>query len=96
MSVSLRSLSSSSQQTSPAAMNDLLKPEAILPSLKASSKKQALQELAKKAAELTDQHERAIFDVLVERERLGTTGAAVEQIQKRPGDVRALLFQMQI
>lgn len=33
-----------------------------------------MQELAKKAAELTGQHERAIFDVLLERERLGTTG----------------------
>lgn len=55
-------------------MNDLLTPEAILPNLKAGSKKQVLQELAKKAAELTGQHERAIFDVLVERERLGTTG----------------------
>jgi len=29
-------------------------------------------------------------------QRLGATGAAVEQIQKRPGDVRALLFQMQV
>jgi PTS system nitrogen regulatory IIA component len=30
--------------------------------------------LAKRAAELTGLHERAIFDVLLERERLGTTG----------------------
>jgi PTS system nitrogen regulatory IIA component len=30
--------------------------------------------LARKASELTGQHERMIFDVLLERERLGTTG----------------------
>jgi PTS system nitrogen regulatory IIA component len=33
-----------------------------------------LQELAKRAAALTGLPERAIFDVLIERERLGTTG----------------------
>lgn len=55
-------------------MLDLLTPHAILPAMKAASKKQALQELARKAADLTGQHERAIFDVLLERERLGTTG----------------------
>jgi PTS system nitrogen regulatory IIA component len=55
-------------------MLDLLTPNAILPALKVTSKKQALQELARKAAELTGQHERAVFDVLIERERLGTTG----------------------
>ncbi len=42
--------------------------------LRVTSKKQALQELARRAAELTGQPERAIFEVLTERERLGTTG----------------------
>lgn len=55
-------------------ISDLLSPEAVIPSLKATSKKQALQEIAKHAAELTGLHERAIFDTLLERERLGTTG----------------------
>ncbi|HYD68652.1 PTS IIA-like nitrogen regulatory protein PtsN [Azospirillum sp.] len=55
-------------------MIDLITPQAILPNLKAGSKKQALQDMARRAAELTGQHERAIFDVLLERERLGTTG----------------------
>jgi len=55
-------------------MNDLVTPNGIIPNLRAGSKKQALQELARKAAEVTGQHERAIFDVLLERERLGTTG----------------------
>ena len=53
---------------------DLLTPESVLTSLRATSKKQALQELARRAAELTGLHERTIFDVLLERERLGTTG----------------------
>jgi PTS system nitrogen regulatory IIA component len=45
-----------------------------MPRLKVSSKKQALQDLARRAAEITGVHERQIFDVLLERERLGTTG----------------------
>lgn len=53
---------------------DLISPLSVVPNLRATSKKQALQELAKRAAELTGLHERAIFDVLLERERLGTTG----------------------
>ncbi|MGE5515422.1 MAG: PTS IIA-like nitrogen regulatory protein PtsN [Bacteroidota bacterium] len=53
---------------------DLITPAAVIPNLRATSKKQALQDLAKKAAELTGQSERAVFDVLLERERLGTTG----------------------
>lgn len=53
---------------------DLISPMSVIPNLRATSKKQALQELAKRAAELTGLHERAIFDVLLERERLGTTG----------------------
>lgn len=55
-------------------ISDLLTPPAVVASLKATSKKQALQELARRASELTGEHERAIFDVLLERERLGTTG----------------------
>jgi len=53
---------------------DLIKPESIVANFHATSKKQAIQDLAKKAADITGLHERAIFDVLMERERLGTTG----------------------
>ena len=53
---------------------DLITPEGVVPNLRATSKKQALQELARRAAEITGLTERAVFDVLVERERLGTTG----------------------
>jgi PTS system nitrogen regulatory IIA component len=55
-------------------INDILVPEAVIADLKATSKKQALQELARRAAEISGLHERTVFDVLMERERLGTTG----------------------
>jgi len=54
-------------------ITDLVAPEAIVPALKASSKKQALQELAARSATLIDQSERAVFEVLLQREKLGTT-----------------------
>lgn len=55
-------------------INDLLVPEGVVADLKATSKKQALQDLARRAAEISGLHERTVFDVLMERERLGTTG----------------------
>lgn len=55
-------------------LSDLITPESILPSAKVSSKKQLLQELAERAAALTRLPERQIFDVLLQRERLGSTG----------------------
>jgi len=56
------------------SLSELIVPKAVLPSLKASSKKQALQELAAHAAFLSGLSGREIFDVLLQRERLGTTG----------------------
>lgn len=53
---------------------DILTPDAVVPALRATSKKQALQELSRRAAVLTGLDERTIFDVLMDRERLGTTG----------------------
>jgi len=53
---------------------DLIKPENVVANLRASSKKQALQDLARRAATITGQPERAVFSVLMKRERLGTTG----------------------
>jgi PTS system nitrogen regulatory IIA component len=53
---------------------EIISPRGVLANLRASSKKQALQELAKRATEITGESERAIFEVLLERERLGTTG----------------------
>jgi PTS system nitrogen regulatory IIA component len=53
---------------------DLLAPEAVIPVMKAAGKKQLLQELAHHAARLTQIPERRIFETLIERERLGSTG----------------------
>jgi PTS system nitrogen regulatory IIA component len=55
-------------------LSDLISAEAILPSLKANSKKQAIQAIAEKAAELTGLEEREIFETLMQREKLGSTG----------------------
>lgn len=56
------------------ALADLLHQDAIIPALKVNSKKQLLQELAAKASKLTGIPEREIFDVILQRERLGSTG----------------------
>ena len=55
-------------------ISDFLSPDAVIPNLKVTSKKQALQELSRRIAELTGQEEREVFNVIQERERLGTTG----------------------
>lgn len=55
-------------------LSELIAPEAIIPALKANSKKQVLQVLAEKAAELTGLSERVIFDIVLQREKLGSTG----------------------
>jgi PTS system nitrogen regulatory IIA component len=53
---------------------DFLDPQAVLPALRVNGKKQALQELASHAARLTDLPETAIYEALLQRERLGSTG----------------------
>ena len=56
------------------ALADLLQQDAIIPALKVNSKKQLLQELAAKASKLLGLPERDIFEVILQRERLGSTG----------------------
>ena len=53
---------------------DLVSPNAIIPAMKVNGKKQALQEIAAKAASLTGQNEKAILEILLQREKLGSTG----------------------
>jgi PTS system nitrogen regulatory IIA component len=55
-------------------LTDLLDGECVVANLRATSKKQVLQELARRAADITNIDERKIFAVLMDRERLGTTG----------------------
>jgi PTS system nitrogen regulatory IIA component len=52
---------------------DLIAPNAIVAALKVNNKKQTLQELAAHAARLTGENERAILEVLMQREKLGST-----------------------
>jgi PTS system nitrogen regulatory IIA component len=52
----------------------LLGPDAVLAGVKASGKKALLAELAARAAAMLKLDERRLFDRLLERERLGSTG----------------------
>ncbi len=55
-------------------ITDLLSADSVVSHLKVTGKKQALQELSVIAARTVGREEREIFDILLERERLGTTG----------------------
>lgn len=55
-------------------ISDLLSSQSVIGNLKVTSKKQALQELAKLASEITETERQTIFDLLLGRERLGSTG----------------------
>ncbi len=55
-------------------ISDLLAVESVIADFRVTSKKQALQEISRHSATITGQDERTIFDILLEREHLGTTG----------------------
>jgi PTS system nitrogen regulatory IIA component len=55
-------------------LTDIVTPNAVIPALKVNGKKQAIQELAARAAALSGQNERVIFEILLQREKLGSTG----------------------
>ena len=54
-------------------LSDLVAPQAVIPALKVNNKKQALQEIAARAADLTGLAEREILDIVQQREKLGST-----------------------
>jgi PTS system nitrogen regulatory IIA component len=56
------------------SLNELLTPDAVIASLRVNGKKQALQELSDRAAEVSGLPAREIFDSILQRERLGPTG----------------------
>ena len=56
------------------ALADILQLEGIIPALRVHTKKQLLVELASTASKITGIPEREIFDVVLQRERLGSTG----------------------
>lgn len=53
---------------------ELITPQAIVPNLRVATKRQLLQDLAKRAAALAGLDEKTVLDTLLERERLGSTG----------------------
>ena len=55
-------------------LEDLLPPGAALAGVKTNSKKHVLQQLSQRLAQLQGLDERAVFETLQERERLGSTG----------------------
>ncbi len=55
-------------------LSDLVSTDGVVATLKAGSKKQVLQELSQVAADLTGVTSREIFETLLQRERLGSTG----------------------
>src|ERR1700710_1993300 len=55
-------------------LNELITPDGIIPALKVNTKKQALHELSERAAKIIGLPSREIFDALLQRERLGSTG----------------------
>lgn len=56
------------------SLTDLIAPNAVIPVLKVTSKKQAIQDLAAQAGQLTGHSERTIAEILLQREKLGSTG----------------------
>ena len=56
------------------ALTDLLSTDAIFSALRVNGKKQALQEMSERAAQVSGLPAREIFDALLQRERLGSTG----------------------
>ena len=56
------------------SLSELIKPDAVLPALRVNGKKQALQEMSERAGAASGLPAREIFDALLQRERLGSTG----------------------
>jgi nitrogen PTS system EIIA component len=58
----------------PMTLSDLIAPDAVIPALKAKSKKLVLEDLSHRAAKLEKLSGRDLFEALLQRERLGSTG----------------------
>jgi PTS system nitrogen regulatory IIA component len=68
---------------------DIIDSRSVLPSLRAQGKKQLLQELAHAAGAITGIDHRVIFETLLQREKLGSTGLG-QGIAIPHGKLRAL------
>ena len=56
------------------SLSQLIKPDAVIPALRVNGKKQALQEMSERASQVSGLAAREIFDAILQRERLGSTG----------------------
>ena len=56
------------------SLSQIIKPDAILAALRVNGKKQALQEMSERASLVSGLPDREIFDAILQRERLGSTG----------------------
>jgi len=56
------------------SLSELIKPDAVIAALRVNGKKQALQEMSERAALVSNLPSREVFDALLQRERLGSTG----------------------
>jgi PTS system nitrogen regulatory IIA component len=65
---------STADQTTGTDLADLVTPRGVVAQLRAPTKRQVLQELARRAGTMTGIPDKRIYDALAERERLGTTG----------------------
>ena len=55
-------------------LDDLITAEAILPALRVNTKKSALHEMSERAGIVSGLNPREIYDAVLQRERLGSTG----------------------
>jgi PTS system nitrogen regulatory IIA component len=55
-------------------LGDLIQPEQVIPTLRAKSKKQLLQELSVRAAQSAGAPQPLVLEMLLQRESLGSTG----------------------
>ncbi len=55
-------------------LNDLITADAILPALRVNTKKSALHEMSERASTISGLGAREIYDAVLQRERLGSTG----------------------
>ncbi len=56
------------------SLHDLLSADAVIPALRANTKKIAIQELCERAGAVSGLPWREIYDAVLQRERLGSTG----------------------
>ena len=75
---------------------DLLTIDGIVPVLRAKDKSEVLQQLSLRAAETTGLLQRDVFDALLQRERLGSTGfgrgIAIPHVKFRTLDLIVCIF----